>query len=181
MLATIEELKAYDPSLASATDAALMGALSAVSENVAGAVGPLLSSDFPAVLKVRTSDWAAGRFIIGTRYASAVTHVNGAAYTGALGSDYFIDGEEVTMPGFAPVSYAPFFTVTVTGGIASVPKDLKLAVMALASAELSREGGKAVASQALGPRSVTFAQADVEPAATLDASRVIRSYIPARP
>jgi hypothetical protein len=181
MIATPEEIKAQSPALSGVSDAGIVGALTAVSEFVLGETGPIIASDFPATFKVRKENFREGGFLIGTKYAAAVSEMDGVAYTGVLGTDYWMDGNEVTMPGYWPTTQAPFFTVKVTGGLAAYPADLKRAVINLASFELSRVSGQGVTSQSLGPRSLTFAFDSDAPAAALEAARVIRSYTPPRP
>lgn len=181
MLATPEELKAHSPALASVSDAALVGVLTAVSAYVEGQTGPILASSFPATFKVRKANLLDGGFLIGTKYATSVTKIDGVAYAGVDGTDYWIDGNEVTMPELWPTDEKPFFTVEVDGGLTEVPKDLKHAVMSLAAFELSREGGQSVRSYSLGPRSVTLASASDSSAEVISAQRIVRSYTPPRP
>lgn len=185
-LATLEELRAYAPAASSLPDAAVVNVLDAVSAFVGDQVGPLLASDFPATERVYWRDVSpSGAFQVSTRYATDVTSVNGIT-TASLGlakdSDYFLDGNRVDFPDvfrMLPTGaryVAPHFTVTLAGGLTSVPKDLKLAVLQLCAMEIGRDSGRMVTSQSLGPRSVSFSDADGPD--WFAAAAVIRKYAP---
>jgi hypothetical protein len=178
-LATLAEFRTAQPALASVSDAQVQAALDAVSAWARGIVGPVLASDFGTGYdaKIRHASRFGDKFVLPTKFATAITKVDNVAYTGVIGTDYWLDGEEATMPSL-PVtfSYSPYFTVTLTGG-AACPADLKNAVVELAAKALTRETGRDVASQTLGPRSVTYGN-DADPS-VMAAESIVRKYQPA--
>jgi hypothetical protein len=179
-LATLAEFRTSQPALAAVADAQVQAALDAVSAWARGIVGPVLTADFGTgvtayVAKIRWSSTFADRFILPTKFATAISKIDGAAYTGALGTDYWLDGEEVTMPSLPTRGSAPYFTVELTGG-GTCPADLKLAVVELAAQSVTKDAGREIGSQSLGPRSVTYSPEKTE--AALAASASVYKYAP---
>jgi hypothetical protein len=177
-LATLADFRIFQPSLSGVSDAQVSAALDAVSEWARGIVGPVLTSDFGTgyVAKIRYGSQFGDRFVLPTKFATAITQIEGVAYTGVINTDYWLDGEEVTMPSLPAVaSGAPYFTVKLTGGSAC-PTDLKNALCELAAKIVTRDAGREVSSQSLGPRSVTFIK-DTDPS-IMAAQAVVNKYQP---
>lgn len=189
-LATVSDLKAYAPNLSAMDESAMQMALEAVSAWTRGKVGLVTADDFGTdgtAVRIRWSavelnSGAPAKVWLPTKFATSVSKVDGAAYSGLAGTDYWIDGEELTFNTW-PVTQstlAPYFTLTLKGG-SVIPDDLKRAVLGMAAFELSRESGRLVQSTGLGPRSVSYAaSADVpDGIATLQAA--VNKYVPLNP